>query len=407
MGGVADFKRTKTGRQLGKIETHLAEKLRKAEWGEFRLGDLFDINPTKNYKLSNDEIMQGNGSIPLISNSSADNGVMGYSELKANNKGNTLTCSDTTMGAETMFYQKQDFIGYSHIQHLVPKKLLDKFNADIAHFIISVSRIATSSKYDYGSKFNRERMNNTEIQLPTQNGKIDFAFMENFIAELKSLRVEELKFLRVSELHAYLQATGLSDYTLTEEEKNALNDFKESNEQEFLISDIFSIQSPKKKFNAKDVKFGGVYPYVARGEKDNGVRGYISEDIQYLNAGNTISFGQDTATIYYQKDPYFTGDKIKVFSIKEGDLNRYIASYLISRMNKSFANFSWGNMFNEKVLNSTKIYLPMKNGNIDYEHIEHFIKGIEKLVIKDVVDWADREIAVTEQAITDKDNLLV
>ena len=36
---------------------------------------------------------------------------MGFSELKALNKGNTITCSDTTLGADTMYYQAIDFIG--------------------------------------------------------------------------------------------------------------------------------------------------------------------------------------------------------------------------------------------------------------------------------------------------------
>ena len=96
--------------------------------------DLFEINPTKYYKLKNEEIISENGIVPLISNSSTDNGVMGFSNLKANNLGNTITCSDTTLGAETMYYQKNDFIGYSHIQHLVPK--FEPFNKYIANVII-------------------------------------------------------------------------------------------------------------------------------------------------------------------------------------------------------------------------------------------------------------------------------
>ena len=79
--------------------------LKSVEWGEFRIGDLFDINPTKYYKLKNENILSLNGRVPLISNSSINNGVMGYSNLEANNKGNSLTCSDTTLGAETMYYQ--------------------------------------------------------------------------------------------------------------------------------------------------------------------------------------------------------------------------------------------------------------------------------------------------------------
>jgi len=43
------------------------------EWGKYKLGDLFEINPTKYYKLSNQEIIAKNGKVPLISNSSTNN----------------------------------------------------------------------------------------------------------------------------------------------------------------------------------------------------------------------------------------------------------------------------------------------------------------------------------------------
>ena len=180
------------------------------------MGELFEINPTKYYRLSNDEIISKNGTVPLISNSSTENGVMGFSNLEPNNKGNTITCSDTTIGADTMFYQEKDFIGYSHIQNLVPK--FEPFNRAIASMIISACRVATSTLYDYGNKFNRDSMNKTKIHLPTQNGKIDFAFMENFIAELEAERIAELE--------AYLRVTGLSDYILTEEEREVLEAFR-------------------------------------------------------------------------------------------------------------------------------------------------------------------------------------
>ena len=174
------------GRPPGKIEASLNKKLQAVKWGEYELGSLFDINPTKYYRLSNEEILQTPGNVPLVSNQSIDNGVMGFSTLSALNSGNTITCSDTTIGADTMFYQENDFIGYSHIQHLVPK--FTPFNKSIAAFIISSCRIATSNqKYDYGHKFNREEMNKTKIQLPAKGGKIDFDFMESFIASSSAI----------------------------------------------------------------------------------------------------------------------------------------------------------------------------------------------------------------------------
>ncbi len=160
------------------------------EWGEYKLGDLFEINPTKYYRLQNEEIICKNGTVPLISNSSTDNGVMGFSNLDANNKGNTLTCSDTTMGAETMFYQNNDFIGYSHIQHLVPK--FKEFNKSTASVIISACKVSTLKQYDYGTKFNRVAMNNTKIQLPTKNKQPNYEIMETFISAIQKLVIKDV-----------------------------------------------------------------------------------------------------------------------------------------------------------------------------------------------------------------------
>lgn len=131
---------------------------------------------------------------------------MGYSDLPALNDGNSISCSDTTLGAETMFYQEQSFIGYQHIQHFVPK--LKHFNRSIAVMLISASHIATAAAgYSYGKKFNRDAMRNTRIKLPVRDGEIDFDFIEEFVAELEAMRLAELE--------AYLEATGLRDYTLT------------------------------------------------------------------------------------------------------------------------------------------------------------------------------------------------
>lgn len=171
MGSFLRFETRKQGRRTpGKIDASLNEKLRTVKWGEYELGSLFEINPTKYYRLSNEEILLNRGNTPLVSNQSIDNGVMGFSSLQPLNAGNTITCSDTTVGADTMFYQSKDFIGYSHIQHFVPT--FKPFNKAIASFIISSCRIATSNKkYDYGHKFNREEMNKTIIQLPVKNSK--------------------------------------------------------------------------------------------------------------------------------------------------------------------------------------------------------------------------------------------
>lgn len=157
---------------------------------EFELSDLFDINPTKYYKLNKRVLLKDTGLTPVISNGSDNNGTMGYSNLKALNLGNSLTCSDTTMGAETMFYQKNDFIGYSHIQNLKPK--FKEFDENIALFIISACRVSTKNRYNYGTKFNRDAMNKTKIKLPVKNNSIDFNAISVLINIIKKQIIQKI-----------------------------------------------------------------------------------------------------------------------------------------------------------------------------------------------------------------------
>lgn len=145
------------------------------------------------------------------------------------------------------------------------------------------------------------------------------------------------------------------------------------------ISQVFQITTPKKKINANTVTaFDGHYPYVVRTEKNNGIRGYIDEDPKFLNPANTISFGQDTATMFYQPNPYFTGDKIKIFSLVSGCLNRFNAAYLIAAMSKAFSLFSWGSSsFDEKVLKNVEINLPIQNSGIAFGYMESVVQELQ------------------------------
>ena len=376
------------------------------------MGELFEINPTKYYRLSNDEIISKNGTVPLISNSSTENGVMGFSNLEPNNKGNTITCSDTTIGADTMFYQEKDFIGYSHIQNLVPK--FEPFNRAIASMIISACRVATSTLYDYGNKFNRDSMNKTKIHLPTQNGQIDFAFMENFRAELEAERIAELEAERIAELEAYLRVTGLSDYILTEEERAVLEAFrsgkiswggvklldkqqvKDIEWRVFNLEKLFGKSTRGRRLRSQD-RISGNLPFVTAGEANEGISDFIGNDV--------IVFSENTTTIdmfgsaKYRNYKYGGDDHIAV--VHTENLPKYAAIYVTTAIHKvSYAGqFSYSRNFYAKDADNLNISLPSLQGKPMYDYMEVFIRAVQKLVIKDVVQYAERKVAATRAVV--------
>ena len=382
-------------RRIGKVNTPLNKKLENVEWGEFKLGDLFEINPTKYYRLQNEEIISKNGNVPLVSNSSTENGVMGFSNLKPLNKGNTLTCSDTTLGADTMFYQRNDFIGYSHIQHLVPK--FKPFNKEIATAIISACMVSTSKKYDYGNKFNRDAMNKTKIQLPIKNGKIDFDFMESFIADLETERIKKLE--------DYLVANGFNNYVLTDEEKQVLEAFRnDKNSMGGVVDNQVVVNLKWRKFNLEklfgkatrgkrlkgDDRILGDLPFVTAGETDEGVSAFI---------GNNVNiFPENTTTIdmfgsaKYRNYKYGGDDHVAV--VHTENLPKLASIFVTTSIHKTSYNgqFNYGRNFYAKDADELNISLPAVNNQPNYELMEILISAIQKLVLKDVVLYVNNKI---------------
>lgn len=163
-------------------------KIDTSSWGDFKVGDLFYIRPTKHYNLTNDILFANEGNTPVVVNSSYNNGIGGYVSLEPTEKGNIITFSDTT-SADAVFYQKDDFIGYSHIQGMYPKENSWSRNS-LLFFLTIFKKKSYLLGFDYANKFNRAIAKEIIIKLPvTTIGKIDFDYMNKYIDYL----IEEKK----------------------------------------------------------------------------------------------------------------------------------------------------------------------------------------------------------------------
>ncbi|MDE2421481.1 MAG: restriction endonuclease subunit S [Gammaproteobacteria bacterium] len=305
--------------------------------------------------------------------------------------GNTITCSDTTIGADTMFYQENSFIGYSHIQHLTSKT--DRFNKEVANFIISSTRVATSNnKYDYGNKFNRNEMRNTKIQLPTEDGKIDFDFIERFTAQLEQGYMQKLD--------AYLTVTGLKDYHLTDKEKEILGQFERWEWVEFNLKALFEIATGRDVI-IRDTQKGNI-PLISHQHESNGVSTKIARlpNRRLFNCRDTLSVadrGVFLATT--QNEDFHIGTRVKALTFKNGEKSVEIRQFIVACINKlqvlflDYASNATDNLPN------LKIQLPTLNNQPDYATMQTFISAVQKLVIKDVVLYAERKLDATRSVI--------
>ncbi len=337
---------------------------------KFALGEIFNIYTGRDVIIG--DVKKGN--IPLVSHQHDNNGISKRIQKLDNrilfDHERTIALADRGVFLATL--QNEDF-------HIGTRVKALEFKSGKKNKYIRMYFVAAINKLQ---KLFTEYLENAtdklplfEIELPINNkGEIDFPFME------QTFKNNEKKQLnKISHFFETKGYKNIADTKLSEDELNILKSHNNASLEKFKISDLFILKSTKKKFNAKDITFvENGYPYVARSNENNGVRGYILEHKDFLNPGNTISFGQDTATLFYQKEPYFTGDKIKIL-IPKGKFNELIALYLIACMRKAFANFSWGtSSFNENILNEVTILLPIKEGKIDFELIENFIKFLYK-----------------------------
>ncbi len=159
-------------------------------WQSFKLGDLFEIRPTKAYKLTNSHLFDSNAKNPVVTNSSLNNGISGYSSLEPTEKGNQITYSDTTT-SEGIFYQKRPFIGYSHVQGLYSLKYHEFWNEKTLLYIVTAFKKVACGRFNYGNKFNRKIASGMPIFLPTtKNGEIDFPFMHTLINALMKQTIQ-------------------------------------------------------------------------------------------------------------------------------------------------------------------------------------------------------------------------
>jgi len=241
---------------------------------------------------------------------------------------------------------------------------------------------------------------NLKFSLPTKNNQIAFDFMERYISELE----EE----RISELTAYLKVSGLEDYSLTKEEQNALDLLRSGKIkfQEFKITGndgVFNVNNTHSILQSWIVENSGEIPYVTAGESNNSITTYISYDKNCIEPGNSIMIGGKTLVITYQEKDYVSNDShnLALYLKQKIHSNNLTNLFLVSCLYKSLKHkYSWGDSISKTKIKKDSLSLPLNiNNEIDYSFMQTYIKAIEKLVIKNVVDWKDKVINKTKEVI--------
>lgn len=296
-----------------------------------------------------------------------------------------------------------------------------KLTEKISLFLISCMDRAFSSKYNWNNKSGWEKLRNETIKLPvTESEEIDWNYMQE--------RITELEQERITELEQYLIATGLNDYTLTEEDEKILSMkltddheklmsgdgcWKEA--KEFRVGDLFETQKVMHKLSKEKLSNIYTYPAYSSDTSNGGIIGYTNKPEFICNSKvpTYVTFGDHTRTFNIAKKSFSVLDNVKV--LKPCFNNDNALLYITSVWRKSIPNLGYSRHWkiakdcvleipiqtdvnNAPIMDFDRNYHP--NGYIpDWDFMERYIKAIEKVVIKDVVEWKDAVIEKTKEVV--------
>ncbi|GAA9232994.1 restriction endonuclease subunit S [Helicobacter pylori] len=408
----------------------LSSQLNAIKWGEFKLGDLFEIEKTLSF--NKDALTQGQD-YDYITRTSQNQGVLqttGF--VNAENLNQPFTWSLGLLQMD-FFYRKKSWYAGQFMRKITPKtEIENKINSRIAHYFTTLLNALKRPLLSVLVRDIDKTFREQKIQLPlkpTANTQtlddIDFDFMEKFIAELEQCRLAELE--------AYLKATGLSNTTLSNDEENALKLFNNSGEggntpcglmwQSFKLGDLFEKVSArflgkgdKFKATSKSITDTHNIPLVYCKKGNNGIM-YWGKKGDFETYNNIISIIYNgviaTGLTYAHRDEVGILAESYFIKFKNGNPNFLCNLFIKTAIEKVlYPKYSRDNLatWANKVENEL-IFLPTnQHGKIDFHFMRTLINALMKQTIQGVVQYSSAKIQATKEAIsqeapTQKDSL--
>ncbi|EIM2919103.1 restriction endonuclease subunit S [Escherichia coli] len=390
--------------------------MKSAEWGEFRIGDLFDVNtgsliPSGRLKP---------GKIKRVSAKSDQNGIIGEFDTEFIDDARHYENFISVNFFGDAFYHPYCASVEMKVHVLTLKSSESGFNAKCGLYIASVINKSLKGIFNYGQQLSSSKLRDGEyfISLPVKNNEIDWEFMDNYIEELEATHIEELEATHIEELEAYLIAAGLADsrtrgladsrtrglisYELTPDESEAIELLNSNNLEwgTYNLKELFGPATRGKRLKNAD-RNPGKLPFVTAGETFEGVSAFISNDVTVFPANTTTidMFG----SAKYRNYEYGADDHVAV--VHTNKCSKNAAIFITTAIHKTSysGKFNYGRNFYAKDADELVIHLPSKNAHPDYLFMETLNAAVHKLVIKDVVQYAERKINAYRQ-VTSSNN---
>lgn len=396
----------------------LSSQLNAIKWGEFKLGDLFEIEKTLSF--NKDALTQGQD-YDYITRTSQNQGVLQTTGFV--NEENLNPPFTWSLGLLQMdfFYRKKSWYAGQFMRKITPKtEIENKINLRIAHYFTTLLNALKRPLLSVLVRDIDKTFREQKIQLPlkpTANAQaledIDFDFMEKFIAELEQCRLAELQ--------AYLKATGLENTTLSSEEQNALDLFNDNNSntpcgltwQSFKLGDLFEKVSAKflgkgDKFKATSKSITDTHniPLVYCKKGNNGIM-YWGKKGDFETYNNIISIIYNgviaTGLTYAHRDEVGILAESYFIKFKNGNPNFLCNLFIKTAIEKVlYPKYSRDNLatWANKVENELILLPTNPHGKIDFDFMHTLTNALMKQTIQGVAEYCGAKIQATKEIIS-------
>lgn len=169
-------------------------------------------------------------------------------------------------------------------------------------------------------------------------------------------------------------------------------DLKNTDWSEFEIGDIFNVFTGN--LLPKTVLKKGRYPRITATENNNGVFDYYQkvDHKKYKEYKNFISISFLGAVFYH---PYTASLDMKIHSVqlKNLELNKYLAGFLVLCLKRTVSIFSYGDQLSSTDLPKKRILLPIDSqGEPDYAFMEQYMRQKEQEKLDKVKSYISKRV---------------
>ena len=381
------------------------EKDESIEWQEYKIGDFFEIQNTLSF--NKDKLTLGS-EYDYVTRTSQNQGIL--QETSFVNQENINALGTWSLGLLQMdfFYRKKPWYAGQFIRKIISKIELSKNS--ILYFTVLFNK----QKQNLLSGLVRDvdkAFLTAKVSLPTKKSKIAFDFIEKFLATLNAERVATLNAERVATLNAYLKTTGLKDYVLTADEQTTLDGLNSVVWGQFKIEDVLVWQKNIAELNplhldSLTISKEKIYPFYGQATSNNGIIEYrhLKDEVLNNKLGKpTILIHSNNQNTVYLDTPFYLKDGHGATSVLQSEhLDKITAQFFMASIKKVILQkYTYNSKATKIELKNTDIELPIKKDKTpDYQTMRLVISAMQKVVIKNVVNYLDVRIEKTTELIS-------